>query len=263
MPKNLTSIHGRKVGIDHDGYVIAKGFVHGIDGKSVHKFSPHKVVLEEDFVGISTQAINPKLVFTEGTDSTTSSGTITVGVEGVYTLLAGDSAGTIAADGAQLNSELNWKANQGGLVLEARVKLAAITTVCAFIGFTDTLALEGPVSLSGTTFTTNASDAVGFLFDTAATTDTIRLVGVAADTDATMQDTSLAFVNDTYRTLRIELSSTGVAHFYIDGVSVGTKMTGAVTPTVALTPVFVVRPEGAVAGRTISIDYFHVSANRS
>lgn len=263
MSKPLVSIHGNKVGIDHDGFVVARGFKEGIVGKQVDHFGPHKVVLEEDFVGISTQAINPKLVYTEGTDTATAGAAITVGVEGVYTLTAGDSAGTIAADGAQLNSELNWKANQGGLTFEARVKLGAITTVSAFIGFTDTLALEGPVSLSGTTFTTNASDAVGFLFDTAATTDTIRLVGVAADVDATMQDTSLAFVADTYKTLRIEVSSTGAAKFFIDGVAVGSLMSGAVTATVALTPVFIIRPEGAVAGRTLSIDYFHVSANRS
>ena len=257
----LNSLDGRKVGTDHEGYLVAKGFRAGVDGKQIDFPGPSRVVLFEDFAGLG---LNPKFVFTEGTDSTTSDGAIVSGaVNGVFRLTAGDSAGTSAADGAMLNSALMFKANAGNLVFEAKLSIAAITTVSIFVGLTDTVALEGPVSLSGRTFTTNATDAVGFLFDTAATTDTLRLVGVANDVDATMQDTSLAFVAATDKTLRIEVATDGSAVFYIDGVQVGTAMSGAVTPTVALTPVVIIRPEGAVAGRTADIDYVMVAQDRA
>lgn len=264
MSQILASIKGRLLGLNQEQRLQSvKGIEIGNHGKQRRIEGPDTVGFFEDFVGISTQALNPKLVYTEGTDTTTAGMVVVAGVDGFLRVTPGDSAGSIAADGAMINSELNWKANQGGLYMQVRIAIAAITTVSLFVGFTDTLALEGPVSLSGTTFTTNASDAVGFLFDTAATADTIRLVGVAADTDATMQDTGLAFVAATYKTLRVELSTTGAATFFIDGVSVGTVMTGAVTATVALTPVLIIRPEGAVAGRTFDLDYIDVAANRA
>lgn len=169
---------------------------------------------------------------------------------------------SMAVNGVQLSSGLNWKANQGNLVFEAKVKLSAITNINLFVGFTDQLAsLEAPVTLSGTTFTTNATDAVGFLFDTNATTDTIRLVGVANDVDATHQDTGLAPVAATYNTFRVEVSTTGVATFYLDGVKVGTALTGAVTASVALTPVVAGFTESA-ASATIDVDYIFVQQTR-
>jgi len=260
----LASIKGRLLGLNQENRLQAvRGIEIGGHGKQRRLAGPDTVAFFEDFDGISTQALNPKLVYTEGTDTATAGMVIVAGVEGFLRVTSGDSAGSIAADGAMINSELNWKANQGGLYMQVRIAIAAITTVSLYVGFTDTLALEGPVSLSGTTFTTNATDAVGFLFDTAATTDTIRLVGVKNDTDATMQDTGLAFVANAYRTLRVELSDEGVASFFIDGAQIGTHMTGAVTKTVAMTPVVIIRPEGAVAGRTFDLDYIDVGANRA
>lgn len=258
MGKILTSLHGRRVGLDKNGNLVAKGFAAGLGDTSTPLPSAASVVMDEDFLG---DVVPDEWNFTEGTDSTTSDGAIVEGVNGVFRLTAGDSAGTIAADGAQLNSALNWKASQGNLVFECRFKLAAITTVAIYVGLTDTKSLEGPVSLSGTTYTTNATDAVGVLFDTAATTDTWRLVGVANDVDATHVDTGLAPVADTYETWRIEVDTAGKATFYRNGAQIG-SLSGAVTASVALTPVVVIRPEGAVAGRTVDIDRIHVSANR-
>ena len=253
------SLHSRKIGVDRAGGIVVTGVALGVNGKQIEFPSPTRVVQFHDFLGdVAPDEVN----YTEGTDTTTADGAISAVVNGVFLLTAGDSAGTVAADGAQLNSELNWKANQGNLVFEARIKIAAITTVSLFLGLTDTKALEAPFSLATTTYTSNATDAVGFLFDTEATTDTIRLVGVKADTDQTHVDSSAVFVADTYRTFRIEVDALGNAVFYIDGVYVGAVAT-AVTITVALTPCFIIRPEGAVAGRTMSIDYYMVAADRA
>jgi hypothetical protein len=200
-----------------------------------------------------------------GTTDTTN-WTVTDAVNGTIVGAIGDTTASMAVSGIQLSRGLSWKANQGGLYCEWRVKTGIITDISIFVGLTDqSAALEMPVSLSTTTFTYNAADAVGFLFDTAATTDTIRLVGVAATTGATAQDTSLAYVADTYRTLRVELSTTGVATFYIDGVQVGTAMTGAVTATVALTPVVAAFNRTTANGVTaiVTADYCDIGALRA
>jgi hypothetical protein len=259
MGAQAKSIYGRDAAINTAGQFMApKGFQSGSEGSNFQLINPSVVTMTDDFLG---DVVADQWNYTEGTDTTTADGAIVEGVNGVFRLTAGDSAGTVAADGAQLNSALNWKANQGNLVFEARIALGAITTVNAFIGLTDTKSLEAPATLSGTTYTTNATDAVGVLFCTTATTDTWRLVGVANDVDATHVDTGLAPVAGTYETWRIEVSTAGKATFYRNGAVVG-SLSGAVTPTVALTPVFIIFPEGAVAGRTMDIDYVHVSANR-
>lgn len=185
-------------------------------------------------------------------------------VRGVVRAVTGDdAAATMAVNGVQLERALNWSANQGGLVLEAKVKMSAITAAAVFVGLTDQVAaLEMPFTLgAGNALTSNASDAVGVLFDTAADTDTWWLVGVAADVDAAKQDTTLAPVADTYETWRIELSSAGVATFYRNGVAIGTTMTGAVTASVALTPVIAAFSRGA-ASRNIDSDYILTKAIR-
>jgi hypothetical protein len=203
--------------------------------------------------------------YVEGTDSSTAAGVVVENVNGTFVITPGDSAGTVAADYAALNAGLNWKANQGDLVFQARVKLAEITSVSAFIGFSDTKALESPIysAASANTLTSDATDAVGFMFDTAMGTDNWWAVGVANDVDATAQNLGVAPVADTYETFRIEIGSTGIAKFFRNGAEIGSgAMTGAVTPTVALTPYFGVRPLSAAAGKLLTIDYSLVSALR-
>ena len=176
-------------------------------------------------------------------------------INGVVRMTTGADAGaTMALNGVQLQSNLNWRASQGGLVCEIRLAIDAITAVCVFLGLTDQVsALEMPFTLSGTTITSNATDATGVLFDTDATTDDWWLVGVAADVDATKQDAGVAPVAGTFETWRIELSATGVATFYRNGTLIGTAMTGAVTASVGQTPIVAAFARGATS-RNIDID---------
>lgn len=258
----MKTLFGRKLGLDARGNLIASGgLVVGAPGANRIVGSPRHVEMYDDFLG---DVVADQWNYTEGTDTTTADGAIVEGVNGVFRLTAGDSAGTIAADGAQLNSALNWKANSGELTFEARIKLASIASVSCFLGFTDTKALEQAVqsASSADTITTNATDAVGFMFDTNMATDNWWAVGVANDVDATARNMGYAPVADTYATFRIEVSATGVATFARNGVYLGTAMTGAVTPTVALTPCFIIRPLSAVAGKTMDIDYVGVSSLR-
>ena len=85
---------------------------------------------------------------------------------------------------------------------------------------------------------------------------------MAADTDATMQELTYAPVADTYETFAVELSTAGAATFFRNGVQVGNVMTGAVTPSVALTPTIYVSKLSVTASMTMSIDYINVSMRR-
>lgn len=167
-----------------------------------------------------------------------------------------------------LTRSLNWAVTNGSLVFEARVKVASIASVAYFLGLSDVLATttkEETFSLSGTTVSAAANDAFGFLFDTAATTDTIRLVGVRNTTLVTGNgaDTGLAPVADTYRVYRIEVTAAGVANFYIDGVLVGSLGTAALPVTTIatlLTPSIYVNSR-TTATKTLTID--HIDCDQS
>jgi hypothetical protein len=114
---------------------------------------------------------------------------------------------------------------------------------------------------SANTLTSNASDAVGFMFDTSMTDDNWWLVGVDTDVDATHQDTGFAPVAATYETLRVEVGADGGAVFFRNGLQVGTKMAAAITPGTDITPVVAIFPR-TTAVKTIDIDYIHASMNR-
>lgn len=266
-----SSLDGRNVGTGANfstgapgPLISAGGFMAGRNGNQFQLAGPGHVVLFDDFTQVAAgapSATNWSLL--EGTDSATSSELVAAAKNGVLRLTTGDAGTGFAADAAQIVNGLHWYASSDGLAFQARVKLSAITTCTAFIGFTDSVSLEQSILFAtGTTFTTNATDACGFLFDTVSTNDTWYLTGVANDVDATMQDTTFAPVADTYETFRVELTATGKATFYRNGLQVGTSMSGAVTPTIALTPTIYVSKLSVTASMTMDIDYVHCSMLR-
>lgn len=261
----LTSIHGRKLGLTHDQHLMAPGgIIIGEHGEQSRVPSVIDNVIFDDFLeGFSTGT----WLATEGTDSATSSAAILAGgIGGVLRLTTGDAGTGYAADAEQITQNgLYWQATDGGLVFETRVKLSQITEDYVFIGFTDTTALEAPIISAGSanTITTNASDAVGVMFDTRMTTDNWWLVGVAADVDATLQNSGFAPVAATYETWRIEVSAAGIAVFFRNGVQVGTAMTGAITPATDITPIVTASKLSTATSITLDVDYIHVAKTRA
>lgn len=267
MPsKILTSIHGRKLGLDHDGKIVAPAGItigqpgHGIQNRLAGVID---CAIFDDFLdGFNTS----RWLATEGTDSATSSAAILAGgIGGVLRLTTGDAGTGYAADAEQITqNHLMWQASEGRLVIEAKFLLSQITESYAFIGFTDTIALEAPITSagSGDTLTTNASDAVGFMFDTRMTTDNWWLTGVKADADATAQNSGFAPVAATYQTLRVEVNSSGHATFYRNGIQVGTLMSNALTAAADLTPIFTVSKLSTATSITADFDYVHVAKLR-
>lgn len=264
MSRILNSIDSNIIGKDTEGRLVSRhGFRSGDHGKQIDLPSVKTVSFFDDFLG---DVIADQWDLQEGTDSATGAAAILAGgIGGVLQVTTGDAGTGLAADMEQLTTGLQWQASNGGLTFQTRVKLSAITTCYVFLGFTDLAAsLEAPIesAASANTLTSNATNAVGFMFDTRMTADTWWLVGVKADTDATAQNTGYAPVADDYATFRIELTSTGEADFFYNGVQVGTRMSAAVTAATDLTPTLNFGKTSVAASMTAEIDYVHVSMLR-
>lgn len=175
-------------------------------------------------------------------------------------LVTGNAGTGFAADGSQAIGDTGYTLSAGPVTVEARVKLSAITNVAFFFGLTDQkAALEIPIesAASADTITTNATDAVGFMFDTAMASDDIWLVGVNNDVDETAQDSLMAFVADTYATLRIEIATNGNANFFMDGDPIGSTMTTACRTSVPLYPTIAAAARDTTS-RTVTVDSLYV-----
>ena len=265
----LTELHSPHVGLGNATGAIGKplvskgGLILGAHGKQRTVGDSNWVEVFDDFLG---DALDAKHNIVEGTDSATSDAAILAGgIGGVLRITSGDAGSGLAADLIQVNGGvLQWQASNGGLAIEARFKLSAISTCYVFFGFTDVATLEGPIisAASADTFTTNATDAVGVMFDTRMTTDTWWLTGVANDVDATMQNSGFAPVADTYETWRIEINSSGAAHFFRNSVPVGSRMSGAVTAATDLCWTIGVSKTSVAASMTLDVDYLHVAMLR-
>lgn len=219
-----------------------------------------RTLIESDFMGA---AIDP--AFAGTTENSGTAALLVAKGNGVVTLVTGTTSGNRSA----LTSGLNQKAEDGSLVFSAIVmNLTAVTTRAVFIGLTDTVSLEMPIEISGTTLTTSATDAVGFVYDTDATTDVVYIQGVAADVDTALLTAQrqnrggATFVPTagTYNEYRIEVNVDGDAYFYIDGEYVGMQA-NAVTPTVLLTPIVIVEAR-TTAAQTVYADFVSSEAGR-
>lgn len=230
---------------------------------NVRNTQPNVVNLTDDFLGEELDAYRWQSLI--GTDPSCQQAILDPGkLRGIVRLVTGADAGaSMALNGAQMQSQLNWAAEQGGLVIEGKFKMSAITADAVFFGFTDQVAaLEMPFTLAaGDVLTSNASNAFGVLFDTAADTDNWWAVGVAADVDAAKQNLAVAPVADTMELWRIEVSTSGSASFYRNGSLIGAAMVGAVTPSAQLTPVLAAFSRGA-ASRNIDCDFITLQAQR-
>lgn len=219
---------------------------------------PAYVRLFDDFLG---DVLADQWTPTVGIDGQAVTPTTTAANNGLVRLTSGDAGDTMANDGSQLASALNWVPANGGLYGAFRVKpVSGVATVCYNVGFTDTAALEMPITISGTTLTTNASDAAVFVFDTAQTNDFWHAQGVKANTDTAITNTAVAPTADTYTLMEIYIDISGHATFYIDGV-LKASVANAVTPSVALTPVVAVTAR-TTSVRSIDVDYIEVAQKR-
>lgn len=253
-------MHLRSVdGIGHTGQKITTGTPLSVDDQD-SGINPYRLKLADDFIG---NTLSEVWRTAKGTDAAAALPAIFTVAGGAVRLVTGANASAdMAGNGSQLCSSTNWTAS-GELCVEFRVRISAITNVVVFLGFTDQVSvLEMPFTLAAAdVLTSNASDAVGVLFDTGATTDNWWLVGVKADVDATKQDAGVAPVAAAFEIWKIMLTAAGVATFYRNGAKVGTAMSNAVTAATLLTPVVAAFSRSA-ASRNIDVDFINIAQKR-
>lgn len=190
--------------------------------------------------------------------------TVANGINGEVTIKSASDDGTHAQNNSMLTGiGLPFKASQGGLIMEARLKIDAITNVFMFVGFTDTISttVECPIFLNAADLDSDATDACGVIFDTDGTTAQFCHGGVKNGTDTTPAYSGGAPTAATYVVIRVEVDSTGAVRGYINGTAIGAAVANAVTTSVALTPCIVIGNRGA-AQRVMTLDYIFAAQNR-
>ncbi len=151
---------------------------------------------------------------------------------------------------------------------EARIAISSVTDIGFVMGFVDANGLDnaGAVRLSGTTFSKAAQQAAVFVFDTDATTDTIRLHGIKSTAfNAEPVNTGLVPTASAFHTYRVALVDDGAstaATFYIDGNVVG-RLADVVTRTADIIPVVSVGTRTGASARNALVDYVKVWQRRS
>ena len=242
--------------------------------------SDSRLIIDEDFLGgtevavASTTAppINwpPHLTFVGQGIAETDSGGVMLdsdGLNGVVQLTTTDQ--DVHCAGFQTPVMFDVALN-GTIVLEARVRQAALNTGEVFIGFsdvaTDLAIIEGAICHGDTvTLTLTASDLIGFLM-ASDLTDNSDWHGVYNGGTTTGQTTSTSVDFDSgatageYQVLRLELFPNGTAEWWVDGVLEQT-VTGAVSTSVDLCLNVLVESKTS-AVKTLDVDYIKVWANR-
>jgi len=267
MSKILTSIHGRLLGLDDSKRAVApNGLRHGDNGNQFDSNSPRTVALLDDFNGYALDTF--KWNVNKGSDAGAANFAVLASDPvGAIRATTGAGAGaTMAVNGVEVTSGLTGHASQGGLVLDARVRLSAITTIALFVGLTNAAAttLQIPINGSGVAdgLTNNAANAVGFLFDTAMTNAKLWCVGSKASASATAINSTIAPVAATWIQLRVEVDKSGNATFFINGKSVGNVIQqNSVTATTPLTPVISAFTRAA-GSATVDADYIFSAVDR-
>lgn len=190
---------------------------------------------------------------------------LSAGAGGRVEIKTSSADAAIGANGSSLGlGGLNWRADQGGLMMETRLQIDDITDVMFFVGFTDALGstVEAPIFLVTTAIDSDADNACGVGFDTDGTTDEWFHGGVKATVDTAPDYHGAAPVAATYYKVRVEVSAAGAVQGFIDDVAIGPAIADAVTITTPLVPIIFVANRGAAA-RNVLADYVHVQANRA
>jgi hypothetical protein len=227
-----------------------------------------KATIFEDFHGTwtATETLNADMWLSVGGSGagTAVATTVANSVNGEVTIKSSTADGTNAANNSHIAAVgFAYKANQGGLVMEARLKIDDIAEAYIFVGFTDLIATsESPITFTDGSDTpiSDATEACGIVFTGDSTTQEFHVGGVKAGTDTAANFSGSAPVNDTYVTLRVEVSAAGAVTGYIDGTAV-TAAANAVTITQAVAPIIIVG-NTAAAQTIMTLDYLWVQQDR-
>ena len=181
------------------------------------------VLFQDDFLGAALAGE------VAGTTENSGSAAIVVAQRGG---VAGLVTGATSTNKSQITTGLNHLVSDGSIRVQWRVKnQTAVTLRALFIGLTDTVSLENPIQLSGTTFTSNG-------------------------TAVTIDGSQAAPTAGVYENYAVEVTPQGDAILSYgkdnaDGHSTGmrevARITAAVATTALLTPIALIETRSAAA----------------
>jgi hypothetical protein len=197
-----------------------------------------------------------------------------------------------AADGVALLGSPMRPDRNGTIVVGGRAKCGSASDFRFFAGLMSTADKDetvNPFTLSGTTLTANnAGEAVGWYFDSGATTDLMRFMSStagAADTTASVFNhqtgvqttlgslgigaTAMTLTADKYFVWKIEMDNDGAVRAYIGDETMGVKglkliatlAKGTMAPTSLYFPTMILAANSTGDGIN-EVDYFYANGNR-
>ncbi len=170
---------------------------------------------------------------------------------------------TDSGDTAQIRGALSWNASKGICTMEARVtQVTALTLRSFFIGWTDDATTEEiPINLATATFTGNAANSVGFVFNTAATDGSSIYAAGSKASVTSNDDTDVAIAAvGTWQTFRVDVDIDGNAVFSIDGKEVS-RLANAITANTDITWC-VCHTTRTTAASSADVDYVYAEGSR-
>lgn len=226
----------------------------------------HRVIrFFDDFLA---GALDGKLSSTAGAGANTEALTVVANSQGgLATLKSSDANASHAADASSISlDQINFLPSVGGLMMEARLKIDDVSSVAFFFGFSDVISttVELPVykTSAADTLDSDADNACGVGFDTQGTTDQFWQGGTADTVDTAATHSGGAPSNDTFFTVRVEVSAAGAVTGYIDDTAVGAAVASAINPATPVTP-YIAIANRTTAQRILTLDYLLVQQSRT
>lgn len=258
----LTTIHGRRLGLDAGGdkaaYLVGAG-LYGLrigmnQGADYKVSSPirHNDYFD-DFIGPTLDSTT--WTAQKGSDGSGVAPIINLQVGGVVRGTTGaGSTHTMAVNGTQIVGSRNFLVSNDGLRFETRIKVSALTSQSFCFGLIDAVTLTAPFTRTTVTTTANGTNGACFLQD-AASTNT-HLYAVAVNAGGSPQSVALNVDLDTaaFHIYRIEIDGAGNAQYFIDGLLVAT-IALAVATTSQLAMSVGAFSEATSGGQTFDVDY--------
>ena len=177
-----------------------------------------------------------------------------------------DCADAIMVAGAKTN----WRVSDGAIDALFRVKIEDLTDIGVSMGFTDanTEACLIPFTVAGTTLTTTASTAIGFVIDTtSADAGNWRTAYVDDDVDGSLVCTCNSPTQGKYQTFRVRLEDNGCgnqvrAEFSINCNEYYEVRTATIDRDALLTPFVGAMNSCGSAVVNVDTDYIYVAGSR-
>ena len=219
-----------------------------------------QVVVFDDFVG---DVLSVEWQTADTGSGSSADAVISAGANGTIVMVTGTADNGYSA----ISRELTFQ-GQLNCVLAVRLKINDVADAKIEVGFTDAHDDAGAVNTLGT-YSTTATDWVGWIFDTEDTGNATKwqATGVDSNTEATKIEPDLTVAADTYETLIVALEDT-TAHFYrLDANGYQTyksaPMTGACSKDVSLTPWVFVQSRESSDSKTLTVDYIKAWQRRT